>query len=358
MKKLLSTYQKGSLSLKNRIVMAPMTRSRAIENIPNDLMAKYYGQRSTAGLIITEGTAPSPEALGYPRIPGIYNEEQIAGWQKITDRVHQSDAKIFVQLMHVGRIGHSENLRGTKKLLGASDKIAAGQIHTDSLGKQDHSRPTAISTQQLPSIIAQFVSAAENAMKAGFDGVEIHAANGYLLEQFLNPHVNNRTDSYGGSIENRARFTLDVVAAIVDQIGPEKVGIRFSPFSTLGDLQPYDEKEVEQTYGYLSRVLDTFGIAYIHINTNPDIPDQLLTAIRSDFKGTLILCSNMTPESGEAKINAGITDLIAFGRSFIANPDLPERIRIGQPFNEMDYATAYSAGPGGYTDYSNYTSVE
>lgn len=352
MKKLLSSYQKDRLYLKNHIVMAPMTRSRAIGNTPNELMVEYYGQRSGAGLIITEGTALSPEALGYPRIPGIFNAEQIAGWKKVTDRVHQDKSKIFVQLMHVGRIGHTENLGGSKMLLGASDIKAAGQIHTDTIGKQDHSQPRAITTAEIPGIIDQFVTAAENAVKAGFDGVEIHAANGYLLEQFLNPNVNNRTDQYGGAVENRTRLTLEIAGSIAEKIGGEKVGIRFSPFSTLGDLQPYDLREVEDTYDYLSQVLAEIGIAYIHINTNPDIPDTTLAKIRSNFKGTIILCSNIAPDEAEEKINAGLADIIAFGRPFIANPDLPERIRLGLELNTMDYTTAYSAGPEGYTDYA------
>ncbi|RYD88676.1 MAG: alkene reductase, partial [Sphingobacteriales bacterium] len=232
MKKLLSPFDSSALQLKNHVVMAPMTRSRAINNIPNDLMVTYYKQRSGAGLIITEGTAPTPEALGYPRIPGAFSEEQVTGWKAVTDAVHKNGSKIFLQLMHTGRIAHIANLPLGYQPVGMSDIKAAGQIFTDSQGPQDHSVPVALDTEGIAAVIEGFVNAAKNAVRAGFDGVELHGANGYLLEQSLNPHINNRTDNYGGSIENRSRLIIDIAEKISFAIGSEKVGLRISPFST------------------------------------------------------------------------------------------------------------------------------
>ena len=240
MKTLLTPYKGTSLRLKNHIVMAPMTRSRAIGNIPNALMAEYYGQRNGAGLIITEGTAPAPEALGYARMPGIFSSEQVEGWKAVTAAVHKGGSRIFSQLMHTGRIGHDANLPAGARLIGVSALRAAGQIPTDSMGMKDHSMPVALTTGQVQQVIASYVAAAKNAMAAGFDGVELHGANGYLIEQFLNPNVNDRGDQYGGSIENRVRFAVEVARQVSEAIGRDKVGIRLSPYSTLGDLQPYE----------------------------------------------------------------------------------------------------------------------
>src|SRR5699024_8475776 len=203
-------FNRNTLSLKNRMVMAPMTRSRAIDNIPNALMEQYYAQRTDAGLIITEGTAPSPESLGYPRIPGVFSKEQIAGWKNVTTKVHQNGSKIFLQLMHTDRIGHQDNLPPAVSLVGPSDIPAAGEIFTDTKGNQPHSHPKALSTQEVKSVVSDFVQAAKNAIEAGFDGVEIHGANGYLVEQFLNPHINNRMDEYGGNIQKRTNFATEV----------------------------------------------------------------------------------------------------------------------------------------------------
>ena len=331
--------------------MAPMTRSRAIGNIPNDLMTTYYGQRTGAGLIITEGTAPTPEALGYPRIPGIFNEAQIAGWKKITARVHQDGTRIFLQLMHTGRIGHIDNLSEGAILLGASDIKAAGQIFTDSAGMQDHSDPVALTAKGVKGIIEGYVSAAKNAMKAGFDGVELHAANGYLLEQFLNPNVNNRSDEYGGNIMNRARLTVEVAEKVADAIGKEKLGIRFSPFSTLGDLQAYDPDEVHETYAYLAKTMSGLDIQYIHISANPAIPQKTFDAIRAGFSNTIILCNGLTPDTAEDQLNKGFADIVAFGRSFLSTPDFVNRIEKNALLNQIDFTTLYTPGDKGYTDY-------
>ena len=358
MKKLLTPFTKGKLKLKNHIVMAPMTRSRAIDNLPNDLMAKYYGQRSGAGLIITEGTSPSPEGLGYPSIPGIFSSEQVEGWKRITEKVHQNNAKIFVQLMHTGRIAHQANLPEGFNVVGPSDITAAGQIFTPT-GLQDHTPPAALTTEQVKDKVNDYVVAAKNAVEAGFDGIEIHGAHGYLAEQFLNPNVNTRTDEYGGSIENRARFILEIAEKTAKAIGSDKVGIRISPFSPNGDLPPYAESEVLETYNYLSGELAKLNIAYIHLSANPKIPESLYQNIRQNFSNTIILCNGMNPETAEEALQAGFADIVAFGRPFISNPDLVQKIDKGLEVPpSTDYDTFYTPGAKGYTDYPAMTAVE
>jgi N-ethylmaleimide reductase len=356
MKKLFKPFEKGSLKLKNHLVMAPMTRSRATGNLPNELMATYYAQRSGAGLIVTEGTSPSPEGLGYPRIPGIYSARQVEGWKKVTDAVHQNGSKIFLQLMHTGRIAHQANLPDGMQPVGPSDIKAAGEIFTDSLGMQPHAVPVALTLEGIAQVIADFVKASENAVLAGFDGVELHGANGYLLEQFLNPNVNNRTDQYGGNLINRSRLIVEITQAIAAAIGPDKVGIRFSPFSQLSDQKPYDTEEVHQTYTHLSSALDKVGIAYIHLSTNPDIPKGTYKAIRTSFTNTIILCNGLTHETAEQKLQDGTADLVAFGRGFLANPDFASRIERDLSLNGVDFSTLYSPGQQGYIDYPLYTS--
>lgn len=356
MKKLLTPFEKGSLKLKNHLVMAPMTRSRAIDNLPNELMANYYAQRSGAGLIVTEGTSPSPEGLGYPRIPGIYSEAQVAGWKKVTDAVHQNGSKIFLQLMHTGRIAHVANLPEGIQPVGPSDIKAAGEIFTDSHGMQEHSVPLALTQEGVIRVIADFVNASKNAILAGFDGVELHGANGYLLEQFLNPNINNREDKYGGNIINRSRITLEIAKAIAAAIGSDKIGIRFSPFSQLSDQGAYDTEEVHQTYTYLSSELDKIGIAYIHLSTNPEIPEKTYQSIRAVFNNTIIYCGGLNQESAEEMLKGNSIDLVAFGRSFLANPDFISRIEKKAPLNDVDYNTLYSPSEVGYTDYPFYTS--
>ena len=351
MKKLLMPYNSPSLNLKNHLVMAPMTRSRAVGNLPNALMAEYYSQRKGAGLIITEGTAPAPEGLGYARIPGIFSAEQIEGWKLTTAAVHQNDSKIFLQLMHTGRIGHPANLPEGARVIGVSAIAAAGQMHTDTMGMQDYPIPAALSTAGVQEVINGYIVAAKNAIAAGFDGVELHAANGYLIEQFLNPNVNVRTDRYGGSVENRSRFALEVAQQVADAIGKEKVGVRISPNSSLGDLQPYDVDATEETYIHLSREFNRIGLAYIHISINPQVPTQTLAAIRTEFEGIIIYCNTFTAEKAEAELNKGDADLIAFGRPFLANPDLEQRIAGGAELNVPDFTTLYTPGAKGYTDY-------
>lgn len=351
MKKLLMPYTSQALNLKNHLVMAPMTRSRAIDNLPNALMAEYYSQRRGSGLIITEGTAPAPEGLGYARIPGIFSTKQIEGWKLTTAAVHENDTKIFLQLMHTGRIGHQANLPEGVQVVGVSAIAAAGQMHTDTAGMQDYPVPVVLSTQGIKEVIGQYVTAAKNAIVAGFDGVELHAANGYLIEQFLNPNVNDRTDIYGGSIENRARFAIEVAQQVADAIGKEKVGVRISPNSNLGDLQAYDADTTVETYIHLSREFNRIGLAYIHISLSPQLPAQTLNAIRTEFEGTLIYCNTFTADKAEAELAKGDADLIAFGRAFLANPDLEQRIINGSELNAPDFTTLYTPGAEGYTDY-------
>ncbi|MEO7045390.1 MAG: alkene reductase [Ferruginibacter sp.] len=349
---LLAPYSKDDLHLKNHLVMAPMTRSRAISNLPNDLMAEYYGQRTGAGLIITEGTAPAADALSYARIPGIFSQAQIEGWKKTTTAVHKDGTKIFLQIMHTGRIGHNHNLPEGAILVGASDIKATGQIYTETNGMQDFSEPKTLTTQGIEAVVQGYVTAAKNAMTADFDGIELHGANGYLLEQFLNPNVNNRTDAYGGSMENRSKLTLEVTEKVVAAIGSNKVGIRLSPFSKTGDLQPYEESEVHNTYVFLATELNKLRIAYIHLVMNPLMPQSTIDAIRSNFDGTIIETGGFTPESAEQALVSGAADLVGFGKAFLSNPDFAKRIEKGAASNPIDFSTLYSPATAiGYTDY-------
>ncbi|WDF78075.1 alkene reductase [Mucilaginibacter sp. KACC 22773] len=350
MKKLFMPYNKGVLQLKNHVVMAPMTRSRAINNVPNAMIAAYYKQRSGAGLIITEGTSPSPEGLGYPRIPGIFTDAQVEGWRQVTNAVHEAGSKIFLQLMHTGRIAHNSNLPEGYQVVGLSDVKAAGEIYTET-GMHEYSAPSALNAEGIVRIVADHIKAAGNAIAAGFDGIELHGAHGYLLEQSLNPHINNRTDIYGGSIENRSRLVLEIVQKIAASIGADKVGLRISPFLTSNDMPAYDEAEVHQTYVYLVGELNRSGIAYLHISNNPGITEKTHRSIRGAFDNTIIYCNGFTAETAEAKLQDGTADLVAFVRSFLANPDFMRRIEKNASLNEPDYNTLYTPGEQGYTDY-------
>ncbi|GAB2687820.1 alkene reductase [Mucilaginibacter koreensis] len=350
MKMLFNPYSKAALQLKNHVVMAPMTRSRAINNIPNSLMAAYYKQRSGAGLIITEGTSPSPEGLGYPRIPGIFNKEQIDGWKLVTDAVRENGSKIFLQIMHTGRVANSSNLPDGYQVVGLSDIKATGEVYTDN-GMFEYSAPIALDAEGIQQVISHHVSAAENAIAAGFDGVELHGAHGYLLDQSLNPLINNRTDSYGGSIENRSRLTLEIVQKITVAIGADKVGLRISPYLATNGMPAYNGAEIHETYAYLAREVNRLDIAYLHISNNPGIPQETHETIRKAFSNTIIYCNGFTPETAESKLQDGSADLVAFGRSFLANPDFMRRIEKNAPLNEPDYNTLYTPGEEGYTDY-------
>ncbi|GAB2576560.1 alkene reductase [Spirosoma areae] len=342
----------GNLTLQNHIVMAPMTRSRALShNAPSDLVATYYAQRATAGLILTEGTSPSPNGLGYARIPGLYSEEQIAGWTNVTDAVHEKGGKIFVQLMHTGRISHPDNLPAGAELVAPSAIAAKGDMWTDTQGMQPQPTPRALTTAEVKQTIQEYVQAAKNAVEAGFDGIELHGANGYLIEQFLHPAANQRTDEYGGSDENRSRFLLEIAQGAVDAIGADKVGIRLSPYGVAGDLPIYDG--IETLYNYLAEQLHKIGLVYLHLVDHsglgaPVVPPSVINGIRERFRGTLILAGSFTAARAEEALESGLADLVAFGRPFIANPDLVERLETGADLAQPDPATFYAPGPNGF----------
>ena len=343
---LFSQYTLGSIQLKNRVVMAPMTRARAIGNIPNELMVKHYSDRAEAGLIITEGVSPSPNGLGYARIPGLYSEAQIAGWKAVTEGVHAKGGKIFVQLMHTGRQGHALNLPEGAKVVSASAIAAAGQMWTDAEGMKELPVPEAVT--DIPALIAEFVHSAKSAVEAGFDGVEIHAANGYLPMQFLNIAANQRTDNYGGSFENRNRFVLELAEAVAAAIGKDKVGIRLSPFNPFNDMKA-DEHEAEQ-YKALVEGLKKVGLTYIHFLTFA-MPAELVDELHQIFGGTFILNGGYTKDRAEADLTAGRAELISFGSSYISNPDLVSRLASGAALAAPDQATFYTPGEVGYNDY-------
>ena len=356
--KLFTPEKVGSIELRNRIVMSPMTRSRAIDNLPNDLMVEYYKQRSGAGLIITEGTSPSPNGVGYARIPGIYSVQQVNGWKKVTSAVHHAGGKIVVQLMHTGRISHPLNMPKGAKVLAPSAVRAAGQIWADTKELQDFPVPKAMTEEDLSFTKEEYVTAAKNAIDAGFDGIELHGANGYLLEQFLSPISNIRKDYYGGNIENRSRFVLEVVTAVAEAIGKEKTGIRLSPFGIANDMPYYPE--IDATYKYLSDQLNNLDIAYIHIVDHsamgaPEVPIEIKKSIRNNFKNSIILSGGYDKEKAEADIQSSLGDLVAFGRPFINNPDLVERFKNNWPLSQdLKMDLFYTAGEKGYTDYPFY----
>lgn len=344
----------GSLKLQNHMVMAPMTRNRATGNVPNDLIVEYYRQRASAGLIITEGTSPSQNGLGYPRIPGIFSPEQVEGWRKAAAAVHEGGAKIFVQLMHTGRIGHPLNLPKGARVLGPSAIAASGEIYTDAEGMKPHPTPEPMTEADIKSTVDEFAHAARNAIVAGCDGVELHAANGYLLEQFIRPTSNQRTDSYGGSIENRARFVIEVTMAAIAAIGADKVGIRLSPYGAFNDMPAYPE--MESDYAYLAARLNELGLVYVHLVDHspmgaPPVPNSIKQTFRKVFKRTLILSGGYDAERAETDLKEKACDLIAVGRPFLANPDLVARWRTGATLNEIDFNTFYTPGPKGFTDY-------
>ncbi len=353
---LFTPLKTASLQLRNRVVMSPLTRSRASQdNIPTALMAAYYGQRATAGLIVTEGTSPSPNGLGYPRIPGLFNAAHVAGWKLVTDAVHAKGGKIVVQLMHTGRVTHVANLPAGAEVLGPSAQACPGEMFTDSHGMQAHSTPRAMTQADIAATVAEYVQSARLAIEAGFDGVELHAANGYLIEQFLNANVNQRTDGYGGSIEGRNRFALEVARATIAAIGSHKVGIRLSPHGVLAGTGTF--AEVDAQYLALVEALSSLELAYIHVLDHsamgtPPVPEASKKALRAAFKGSFILAGGFDSASAEAALTEGRADLIAFGRPFIANPDWVARMQSGAASNTLDMSTFYTPGPKGYTDYS------
>lgn len=337
----------GNTELSNRILYAPMTRSRANdEGVQPDFVAEYYGQRATAGLLITEATNVSAMAKGYVRTPGIYTDEQIASWRKVTERVHAEGGKIFLQTFHTGRIALPDLLPENAQPVAPSAVAAAGQNYTDA-GMKDFVVPRPLETDEVKSIVKDFATAARNAIEAGFDGVEIHGANGYLIQQFLSTNVNLRTDEYGGSVENRSRFLLEIVDAIVAEIGWERTGLRLSPGGEFNDIK---ESDAEELYDYVIAELNKRKLAYLHIGTFDQNRDWH-PIIRPKYDGIYLAGVGFDKERGERTLAEGGADAIVYGKLFLANPDLPERFRRNASLNEWDESTFYTPGEKGYTDY-------
>ena len=344
----------GKLQLKNRVVMAPMTRCRATGNVPNELMAKYYALRADAGLLIAEGTSPSPNGLGYARIPGLFSADQVAGWRKVTDAVHAAGGKIFVQLMHTGRVSHPANMAAEARILAPSALAAPGEMWTDSNGMQPYPVPTAMSDDDIATTIGEYATACKNAIDAGFDGVELHAANGYLIDQFLNAATNHRTDKWGGSVENRIRFAVEVAKVAAARIGAERIGMRVSPYGVFNGAVA-DEK-MDALYLRLVGELNAVGLAYIHVVDHssmgaPEVSPELKAKIRANFKGKYILSGGYDAARANADLDAQKGDLVAFGRPFISNPDLVAKLQSGAALTPPDMSTFYTPGEKGYTDY-------
>jgi N-ethylmaleimide reductase len=349
----------GSLSLPNRVIMAPLTRSRTSDSVPGKLQQVYYGQRASAGLIISEATNISPTARGYAYTPGIWTDEQEAGWKGVVEAVHAKGGRIALQLWHVGRVSHERVQPNGQQPVAPSALKGEGaecfvEFEDGTAGPHPTSTPRALETEEIPGIVEDYRQAAERAKRAGFDMVEIHAANAYLLNQFLATGTNQRTDRYGGSLENRARFPLEVVDAVAEVFGPARVGIRLTPFLELFGLT---DDEPEEMAFYLAGELDRRGLAYLHFN-EPDFagsdityPEGFREEMRRRFRGGLIYCGNYDAERARERLADNTADAVAFGRPFIANPDLPERFRLGAALNEPDPSTFYGGAEKGYTDY-------
>jgi N-ethylmaleimide reductase len=354
MMSLLSLYKLGDLRLSNRMVMAPMTRCRAIAgHVPGPLSVTYYGQRASAGLIITEGSQVSPKGVGYDRTPGIYSPDQVEGWKNVTRAVHERGGHIFLQLWHVGRMSHPDFLGGDLPVAPSALTINE-EIHTPQ-GKKKIPVPRALDPDEIPVIIQQFRQGAKNAREAGFDGVEIHGANGYLLDQFLRDGSNKRSDNYGGNLENRIRLVLEVTRAVISEWDAKRVGYRLSPHFLIHGMSDSNPRE---TFVRCAEELSRIGIGYIHLIepvggrlgiTEPDA--QIASLIRAKFDGTLILNGGYDAASGNHAIEQGAADLISFGAPFLANPDLPERFRKNASLNSADSSTYYTGEEKGYTDY-------
>jgi N-ethylmaleimide reductase len=357
--KLFTPLHLGSLELRNRVVMSPMTRCRADGNLANELMATYYGQRAGAGLIITEGTSPAAAGLGYARIPGIFSQEQTAGWRLVTEAVHAGGGRIFMQLMHTGRVGSLLNLPPGAEILAPSAVAMSGTIWTDARGEQPHDPPREMSPADIGATIDLYARAARNAVEAGCDGVEIHGANGYLITQFLDPGSNRRSDAYGGDGERRNRFALEVAAAVAAAIGAGRTGIRLSPYGVFNDMAGAYEG-IEEQYARLAAGLGGLGLAYVHLvdHSSMGAPkpvaatvDLICSRFRAEGGQRVILSGGYDRERAEADLQRGAADLVAFGRPFIANPDLVQRLQGGAALAVPDQSTFYTPGPQGYTDY-------
>ncbi|MYM65729.1 alkene reductase [Pseudoduganella sp. FT55W] len=360
MNKLQQPLQIGDLTFNNRIAMAPITRARSgADGVPVSLNAAYYAQRATAGLIITEATNVSPNSAAFELAPGIYNEAQVAGWRGVTEQVHAAGGKMFMQLWHSGRVSSYALLKGADPLSpsGGNDDLALLQVYgamANGYYARIYATPSrAMSNEEVYAAVAEFRAGAENAKRAGLDGVEIHAANGYLVQQFLSPLVNRRTDEFGGSVENRARFLRLVIEAVLTVFPKNRVGVRISPFAAYNNAT---DPNAAETYGYVARMLNGYGVAYIHgADTNAwggtaDMP-KILDIIRSNYHGTLIANAGLTPDMAEQLLAGGRADMVAFGRLYVANPDLVARIAADGPYNTPDPFSFYGGTERGYTDY-------
>lgn len=351
---LFAPYRLGEIILTNRIVMAPMTRCRAIGNIPNALMAEYYSQRATAGLIITEGVAPSANGLGYARIPGLYSSVQVEGWKQVTAAVHAQGGHIFAQLMHTGRVSHPGNMEKGTVIVAPSAIALEGKMYTDTEGMQPYPVPKEMTEEDIEQAIQEFMNAAVNAIAAGFDGVELHGANGYLIDQFINPASNQRTDSYGGSVENRNCFAIRVATAVVDAIGADRTAIRLSPNGVASGMRLFPE--VKDAYVALGEAFGRLKLVYVHLADHsalgaPEVGTELKEAIVAAYGGTVIHTGGNDRGSADAIVEMNDKALAGFGRPFISNPDLVSRLRHGRELVVPDMRTFYTPDSKGYTDY-------
>ena len=351
---LFTPFQLGRIVLPNRIVMAPMTRSRAIGNVPNASMARYYALRADAGLIITEGTAPSVNGLGYARIPGVFSADQVSGWRLVTDAVHTAGGRIFIQLMHTGRIAHPANLPAGARVLAPSAVAAPGTMYTDAHGPQPHPVPEVMTKADIAAAIAELAHAARSAIVAGADGIELHGANGYLIEQFLNVGANQRDDAYGGSVANRIRFAVEVAEAVAGAIGGDRVGMRLSPYSGNGGLVA--DAETDAVYLALAKELTRIGLVYVHVVDHsamgaPPVSPAIKAGIRESFRGAYILSGGYDRATAEADLAVHKGDLVAFGRPFLANPNLVAKLRADRELVAPDPTTFFTPGDKGYLDW-------
>ena len=350
-----SNFKLGSMLLHNRIVMAPMTRSRCPDNIPNEMVATYYSQRAEAGLIITEGTSPSDNGLGYARIPGLFTSEHVKAWKKVTEAVHQAGSRIFVQLMHCGRVAHPDNMMSGLEIVAPSPiAIKDSQMWTDKNGLQDFPVPEELTESEIQGLISEYVHSADLAMQAGFDGVELHGANGYLIDQFLNTASNHRHDRWGGSIENRVRFAVEVTQAVAKKIGPDKVGFRMSPYGAFNGMVA--DSHTEDLYERLAADLQKLEILYVHIVDHssmgaPEVKPSVKEKIRKNFKGVVILSGGYDLKRAEHDLSEKKGDLFAFGRPFISNPKLVTKLKKHATLLAADQESFYTPGSKGYIDY-------
>ncbi len=352
---LFSPLDLGRMHLPNRVVMAPMTRSRATaDHVPAPIMADYYASRADGGLLITEGVGPEPAGTGYPRIPGLWSDAQIAAWRVVTDAVHAAGGRIVAQIMHTGRVGHPLNMPEGSVVKGPSEGQVSGEMYTDQQGPQPYPVAQAMDEADIERALDSFAAAARKAVAAGFDGIELHGANGYLIDQFISPSANQRTDVWGGEIQGRGRFALEAARRAAAAIGADRVGVRLSPYGVFNDIVPWET--VHDDFTWLAGEFGKLGLLYLHIVDHsamgaPPVSDDTKAAMRAAFGGPVILSGGYDRERADADLGAVKGELVAFGRPYLANPDLVRRLQEGVALNAPDFATFYTPGPKGYTDY-------